>query len=231
MKYQNKIHKLLVLLSKLSIRTFYFNFKYLPFKHAIKLPIFLSRKVYLKHTEGKIILDFTPRIGQIQIGFGNLGIFDDIKSRTILNILGTIIFKGKAEIGHGSKISVGTNGVLILGDNFKISAESTIVADHRIEFGKNCLLSWDNLIMDTDFHPIKDMNGKLLNANKPIIFGDNIWIGCRCSIFKGSVVPDNCVIGSNSRISRPLLISNSLYGGSPIQCIKENIIWENTPVD
>ena len=47
-------------------------------------------------------------------------------------------------------------GKLIFGDNSEITAESVIVFYKEIIFGENCLISWDNLIMDTDLHRIKD---------------------------------------------------------------------------
>lgn len=144
-------------------------------------------------------------------------------SRSIWQVSGTVIFKGKASIGHGSKLSVG--GTLILGNGFTITAESSIVASERIEFGKNCLVSWDILVMDTDFHDVKDNSGNILNPPAPIIIGNKVWIGCRCLVLKGSTIPNNCVIGANSLISKKLEKENVLYGGQPVRALKEEITW------
>lgn len=210
----------------LNLKTIYFNFKYLPFTQAIKLPILISNKVYLKVTSGKIILDCSIRTGLIQFGYGNIGIFDNKKSRSIWEVSGTVVFKGKCNIGHGSKISVGNSGKLILGENFVITAETSIVSFSEIQFGNNCLLSWDILVMDTDSHKLKDESGKIINKPTPIIIGDNIWIGCRCLILKGTIIPSNCVIGANSIVNKPLEKRNCLYVGSPCKMVKENISWE-----
>lgn len=129
---KNKIKNLTKLFFRVILRTLYFNFKVLPLKQAIKLPIFLSRKVYLRKISGKIVLEGDVYPGMVRIGFNDVGIFDNKVSRTILTIFGTLIFKGEADIGHGSKLSVGGNGVLVLGENFKISAESSIIADASI---------------------------------------------------------------------------------------------------
>jgi hypothetical protein len=155
------IKQILKIISKLNFKTIYFNFKYLPFRQAIKIPIILSKEVYLWHTGGQIILDCPIKSGIIEIGYGDVGIFDREVSRSIWQVSGTVIFKGSAQIGHGSKLSVG--GTLILGNGFMITAESSIIASNRIEFGENCLLSWDTLIMDTDFHDVKDKSGNILN--------------------------------------------------------------------
>ena len=64
----------------------------------------------------------------ISIGYGEVGIFDMKRSRSIWQVYGEVVFKGKANIGHGSKISVDKNGTLELGNNFKTTAESAIVS-------------------------------------------------------------------------------------------------------
>lgn len=74
---------------------------------------------------------------------------------------------------------MGDTGILEIGEDFNITAETTIVAFTKIQFGNNCLLSWDVLIMDTDFHKIKNEHGAILNNPEPNIIGDKVWIGCR----------------------------------------------------
>lgn len=211
---------------KFNVKTIYFNLKYLPFKQAIQFPILVSNKLYLRVIAGKIQIDAPLRTGMIQIGFGDVGLFDNKKSRSIWDVSGNIIFRGNCQIGHGSKISVGEKGNLVIGKDFLVTAESTIVAFDHVEFGNNCLLSWDILIMDTDFHPIKDENGFVINGNKPIFIGNKVWIGCRTMVLKGSVIPDNTVIGANSMVTHQLEKSNSIYVGNPCKLIKEKISWE-----
>ena len=50
------LSKILFLFSLSFIKTIYFNFHYLPFKQAIKLPIIL-RHVRFKSLKGKVIID------------------------------------------------------------------------------------------------------------------------------------------------------------------------------
>ena len=212
--------------SILSYKIIYFNFKYLPFNQAIKFPFFISKKVYFKSLKGKITIESPISTGMIKIGFGDVGIFDDKRSRSILDINGGLIFKGSANIGHGSKISISEYGVLTLGNNFTITAESSIVAHLNIEFGNDCLLSWDTLIMDTDLHKIHNEFGETINEEQPIKIGNNVWIGCRNLILKGAVIPDNAVLGANSVVSKKLDVENAIYVGNPVRCVKENINWK-----
>ena len=214
-------------LLKISLKTIYFNFKYLPFKQAIHFPIIIAKKVKLKRLKGKIIIEDIVYFKQIEIGFNDVGIFDYNYSRTIWDVSGIVIFKGRARIGHGSKIAVGENGTLVIGKNFTIVSESTIIAFNKISFGDDCLLSWDILVMDTDMHEIKNEFGNVINSNKEISIGHHVWIGCRSLILKGSVVPDNCVIGANSHLFKPLSDSSCVYVGNPSKIAVKNIYWQN----
>jgi acetyltransferase-like isoleucine patch superfamily enzyme len=205
------------------LKTVYFNFKYFPFKIAVKLPIHISRYVKIRSTAGTITILSPIQYGMIKIGFGDVGFFDKEKSRSVWHFYGNVTFAGNADIGHGFKISGGGN--LYFGHNFRITAESTIVCMHEIRFGNDCLVSWENLFMDTDFHKIYSQ-GQQINKNKPIIIGNHVWFGCRCTILKGVSIPDNSVIASNTVISKTFEESNTIIGGKPCHILKRDISWD-----
>ena len=209
------------------VRSIPINFKLFPFRIACRLPLIISPFVQIKSLKGKMIIeDCNIKPGMIRIGFGNVGIFDNVLSRTIIQLDGKIIFCGKASIGHGSRISVGKNGILEIGKNFIITAETSIICHKKIRFGDNILISWENLFMDTDFHKIKDTENNIINEPKEIFIGNNVWIGCRNTILKGSQISDNSVIGSNSLINKKFNKNNILIAGNPAKILKENIVWE-----
>ncbi|MDR2496244.1 MAG: hypothetical protein LBD21_03875 [Tannerellaceae bacterium] len=220
-----KTKRLFNYLGAMNWKTFYINLKYFPLKNALKLPILISGKVWLKNCSGKIEILGNIYPGMVRIGFGSVGIFDKKRSRSILEVSGKMVFNGSASIGHGSKISVGKDGILKFGDRFSITAETSIVCYKAITFGENCLISWDNLFMDTDLHKILNENSEIINEPKEISVGKNVWIGCRCLILKGSEIKDGNIVGANSTIAGKLENENSIYIGNPIKCIKQNITW------
>jgi acetyltransferase-like isoleucine patch superfamily enzyme len=222
----NRIKKGLLLI--LSIKnTVIFNFKYLKFAEAIKFPFLISHRVYFKKLNGSVEIKGEIRRGLIQIGFGDVGIFDEKKSRTVWQVHGSVTFEGKAIIGHGTKISVGKFGNIIFGENFVVTAESELISNKRIEIGNNVLISWSTLIMDSDFHIIKNISGTIINRDEEIIIGDNVWIGCRCTILKGSYISENTVVSASSVITKKSpIVSNAIIGGNPTRILKENILWE-----
>lgn len=221
------MNKTLKNLLKINIKTIYFNFKYLPFKQALFLPIFISRKCNLLVLKGEVEILEKISPGLIQIGYGKIGIFDRRYSRSVLEIKGKITFKGKTRIGQGCKLSVGSNANLVIGNNFMITAESSIVSHEEITIGDDVLISWDVLMMDTDFHSINGENGERINPNKPITIGNKVWVGCRSLILKGSEIPDETIVAANTVYSSNNFTKNkSIIGGVPLKVLKENVTWK-----
>lgn len=162
----------------------------------------------------------------MRLGFDNVGVFDNKKSRSIWEVRnGTVEFKGGARFGNGFKISVNDNGRLVFGDGFMLTAESTIICYKEIVFGNDCMLSWEILVMDTDFHDITSLSGTVLNSPRRISIGDKVWIGCHTLILKGSEVRSGSVIGAGSVVTGILDHGNSVYAGSPPKLLKADIRW------
>ena len=205
--------------------TIYLNFRYLPFKQAIKFPILVSRRVRIRAAKGSITINGTKWLGMIRIGMDSVGIFDNVKSRFIWQVYGNVIFNGSCFLGHGCKISVAENATLSFGNNFCCTAESSIVSVKNISIGNDCMFSWDILIMDTDWHPITDYKHNILNPPKSIRIGNNVWIGCRTTITKGTSIANGSIIAAGSIVSKNITESNCIIGKNPLQIIKRNVLW------
>lgn len=212
------------------IKSIVVNFRYLPLRQAIKLPILISGYCSVKGNGNIMITTSDVYFAMIKLGFGNIGLFDHKFERTIIFNHGLIDFCGRANIGLGSRIAV--SGILRLGEGFAISAKSQIVAMKEVVFGKNCLISWDVLVMDSDFHPIytlDDYVGARLNPDKPIYCGDNCWICTGAKILKGSKLSDNVVIAAGASISSDLShLTNSILTSNNIEVkeLRKNIVWK-----
>jgi acetyltransferase-like isoleucine patch superfamily enzyme len=206
-------------------KTLLFNFVYFDVRTALRVPVVVSHRVKLARLDGRVVLGTRPRFGMIRIGFGEVGVFDQDRSRGIWDVAGSVRFDGAAYIGHGSKIAVGTSGELICGAGFGITAESTIYCAKLISFGSKCLLSWHVLVMDTDSHVILARDGTTVNSPEPIRVGDHVWIGCRALVLKGSVVGNDCVVAAGSTVTKMIPGDNQIIGGSPCRVLREGIQW------
>ena len=194
-------------------KTLYVNFRYLPLQQALKLPFLVAYNVDFQAYRGGVILPKQLRLGMIRIGFFEVSVCNH--SQTAFKVKGTVEFRGTAYLGRSSKVLVMKGGRLVLGEDFKISSASSIFCINHIEFGSHIMFSWDCLVMDSDTHVIMDSEGKRINDDKPIVFGNNIWIGCRCTILKGSIIPDGCVIGASSTLTGQKLSPNTIVAGNP----------------
>lgn len=198
----------------------------LPLNKAFKFPVFIGNHTKFVSLKGEIHIEASVKSGMIRFGFGNVGIVDKKYSRTLIEINGNIIFKNRANFGYGSKISIGENGILKIGDRFEISANSAIICFESVTIEDNVLFSWDILAMDTDFHQTLNTKTNEINyhISRPIYLGTNTWVGARSILLKGTCVPANTIIGAGSLLTKEYNIEeNSLLAGNPARVFKNNI--------
>ena len=203
-------------------KSIYVNFRLLPFKEAIKLPIIVSRKTILSSLSGSASFN-KIKTGMVRIGFGNVELIDYDYQRTILHIKGHMHFEGKTKIGLGSRIML--QGKLSMGNNVLLSGNATIICNHKITIGNNTSIAWETLLMDTDEHPIYDKEKNILNPDKAVHIGNDVWIAARAVLLKGASIPNGSIVGANSLITKEFKVENSVIAGNPAQVIKEDITW------
>ncbi len=220
-----RFKNLLKIVLHFNLNTLRFNLHYFPLKEAIKFPVFVSRGTKLDTLKGEIKIDAPLQTGMIKIGYGNVGVFDKRIHRAIWEVSGKVIFKGEAMLKFGVKITVGETGILTIGDKFRISTNSAILCFKKISFGSNCRISWDVIMMDTDFHYITNLEGEILNAPSEIKLGNNTWVGMQCVFSKGAILDDNVIVASNSLINKSIKGSYQIIGGSPAKILKKDVTW------
>lgn len=207
-------------------KSLYFNLKYLSFKDAIKLPILINYRTKLNGLSGEVRIESNIKTAMIKIGFETIDIFEEKKIHAIWKNYGKVIFKGKAILKNGVKINISKNAELICGDNLLVNNNTSIICNKKVVFGNDNLISWNCLVMDTDFHKIyKEDN--IINEDKEILIKNNVWIACNSVVLKGSIIGRNNIIAANSTISGKFDETNTIYGGNPIRVIKSNINWSN----
>jgi acetyltransferase-like isoleucine patch superfamily enzyme len=80
--------------------------------------------------------------------------------------------------------------------------------------------------MDSDTHKIYGKNLEMINSDQEVKIGDKVWIGCRTTILKGSVIPDGCVIGAGSLVTGTKFTPDSIIIGSPAKSVRTIDGWE-----
>ncbi len=225
-----------MLLRLLNIRSLvlsvYFNFKYLPFKQAVKLPISLH-KPELVSCKGTIEIQCSKiKRGMISIGKRNVSLYPN-SGVTWENKGGKVIFKGECHIGSESSISVGSSALLTFGSNFRATAKLKLACYNKIIFGKNMRIAWEVIMMDTSFHKLKDCIGNVKGSTiGEIIIGDNNWLPTRCMVMKGTKTPDFCIFGAGSFLNKDYTKNPThiLMAGNPLE-VKATNIWRDVSDD
>ena len=176
--------------------------------------------------DGEICIQEPLYPGKIQIGTNYVGLFPKKTNPVILELDGKLNFMGEAQIGFGSKLIIGETGELILGHNFHITAAAEIIALKKIVFGDDCIISWQCLFMDTDFHKIFDAEKNVINPNNEIKIGNKVWFGCKNTVLKGSRIPNNTVVAAGTIVNKSFEKEGTILGGTPIKVLKNEISWE-----
>lgn len=229
-KMRNKIKSALYFATELNLwLTFRANLHYVGWIKTLKMPFLVYKDTKVTAWGGVEICGIL-KPGLVTIGGGGIGTLDFKNERTVWDNRGRIIFKGKAAFGKGARVSVDEKGVLEIGDGFHLSGRSSIICNYRIIFGNNLLLSWDILIMDTDFHPIYDEEQRILNEPREVVIGNHVWIGCRSMILKGVVICDDVIIAAGSTVTRNIDKPHCIYShrGDNSRLIRGNISWSDT---
>lgn len=100
-----------------------------------------------------------------------------------------------------------------------------------IEIGKDCQFSSDISILNSDGHCIFDKDTKeLINLAKGVKIGNHVWLGRHTLLSKNASIPDNCIVGFGSVVTKSFTEQNCVLSGNPAEIRKRNIEWERTAV-
>lgn len=217
-------------LLKLSLaKTLCFNITYFPLRTALRLPVFIYKRTDLYSMNGKIIFRCPVKTGLVRIGVPECYTLDMKNDRTKWKVDGTVVLNGNAIIGRGSCIRIFKEATLTIGNNFTISGGTSIISKKGITFGNDCLLSWNILMMDNDYHRMLDDDGAVANEPKPINIGHHVWIGSGCTILKGVSIGSNNVVAANSTITRDAVEEKCVISGhgKNAEILKRGVRWSH----
>jgi len=135
------------------------------------------------------------------------------------------IINGDFVLGPGVKFSLSKESILTIGGKDMesasgIAADSLIMVYNKIEIGKDFLCAWNVFITDSDWHQIDGQNHQ-----GDVKIGDHVWVANNNNILKGTIIGNNCIVASNSKITNKIFPDNVLIGGIPPKILKFNIKW------
>jgi acetyltransferase-like isoleucine patch superfamily enzyme len=111
--------------------------------------------------------------------------------------LGGVLEAGNCLFFPGVRLEVGAGGKLSIGTGTYLNRDTEVIAWKEVSIGRDCMIGWNVLIMDTDQHPLP---GRVLD-NRPVRIGDRVWIGARAIVLKGVTIGDGAVIGAGAIVT------------------------------
>lgn len=108
---------------------------------------------------------------------------------------------------------------LRLGDRVYINYNLTMVDDTWITIGSGTMIG-PNVTIATACHPLEpELRRKNLQYNKPVVIGENVWIGAGAILLPGVTIGDNSVIGAGSVVTKDIP-SGVAAVGNPCKVLK-----------
>lgn len=210
------------------LKTIWYNFTKLPLLQGIKLPLIICNHVIIRDLyRGGVLFDAPVNFGMIVLGFQDIPTQDRKNKRMIISIQqgSHIIIKGKVRIGGGTELLLTSGSDLILGNNFYLSLNSAIYCHNKIEFGNDCTVGWNVIVMDSDWHiTYNTSTNEKYPTTLPIKIGNHCWICNDVQIQKGTELPNNIIVAAKSLCNKKYYIPEySLIAGIPAKLKKEQI--------
>ena len=123
-------------------------------------------------------------------------------------------------LAHDVQLHLRDRGAVIdIGAGTFVNHRTELVAHQSVRIGRDCLLAWDILVLDSDSHSV---DGGARTA--PVSIGDRVWIGCRATVLKGVTVGDGAVVAAGSVVVSDVP-ARTLVAGNPARVVREDVTW------
>lgn len=123
-----------------------------------------------------------------------------------------MVLTAPVNFDHGDRVS--------FGNHFYANTGLTILDENYVTFGDNVFLG-PHVSIFTAGHPIDaDVRNLDLEYAKPVVIGNNVWMGGGVIINPGVSIGDDVVIASGSVVVKDVP-SHVIIGGNPAHIIRE----------
>lgn len=110
---------------------------------------------------------------------------------------------------EGSNLSIGESTFINYGTNISTFAS--------VKIGRDCNIGQYCIIMDSDYHSVEDHHQP--DTPMPVVIEDDVWLGARTVVLRGSKIGRGSVIGANSVVTGEIP-PFSVAAGSPARVVR-----------
>jgi maltose O-acetyltransferase len=105
------------------------------------------------------------------------------------------------------------------GENVYFNVNCVVLDTMKITIGNNVFFG-PGVHIYTATHPLDALERRTIEFSKPVVIGNDCWIGGNSVICPGVTIGNGCVIGAGSLVTKNIP-DNSLAVGNPAKVIRE----------
>lgn len=133
--------------------------------------------------------------------------------------------RGSLTVGDNVRIKSGAvvdvqHGSVIIGSNVSFNPYSVVLGAGVVEIGKDVRIAAHAVIVSFD-HNFDDVNRPIRSqgiTKKPVVIGDDVWLGAGAKVLGGAKVGRGCVIAAGA-VVKGETEPYGIYGGIPARKI------------
>ena len=110
-------------------------------------------------------------------------------------------------------------GDVIIGDHTRIGIHCTIIGPVCIGSHVNLAQGITVTALNHNFEDITQRIDQQGITTKPIVIGDDVWIGANSVILPGVTIGNHCVVAAGAVVTKDVP-DNTIVGGVPVQVLK-----------
>ena len=124
------------------------------------------------------------------------------------------------DVWIGKTFSCDSGKNIYIGSHFTGNYNLTILDRREVRIGDYVMIG-PNTLITTVGHPMTPMGRRRhLGSARPVIIGDDVWIGGNVTILPGVTIGRNVVVAAGAVVNRDIP-DNCLYGGVPARKIRD----------
>lgn len=133
-----------------------------------------------------------------------------------------VTFDGQPAFVFGNRS--GHQPEVVIGDHTYIGHATSLTTSRSIHIGRHCLIAGGVQIADYDGHPVDAYRRRAGEPTppeniRPVVIGNDVWIGTGACILKGVTIGDRAVIGAHAVVTRDVP-PDTVVAGNPAQVVK-----------
>lgn len=128
---------------------------------------------------------------------------------------------GKGCYFHPSNKFWGANEIIV-GDNVRFTGEGRFFGGGGLRVGNNCSIGRNCTILTTshNYKNAKSLPYDDVKNVRPVVLGDNVWVGINVTIGPGVTVGDGAIVSYGSVVTKSIP-PMAIVGGNPAAIISE----------